>query len=79
VTLYVDYSLLRSDAAPCGTAYLALRRAGHRPDVIYRAGPGPACATTAEPPPVLVTDDREVIYPLWRILAWANGKTESAA
>jgi hypothetical protein len=76
--LYVDYSLLRSDAAPCGTAYLALRQAGHGPDLVYKAGPGSGCAGTGASPPVLLTDDGEVIYPLSRILAWVEGKTENA-
>ena len=89
--LYVCYGTFvtapRPGGHPCGNAYVALRQAGHDPEVIKSYGLAPLPdglfnrtrgrqevkrLTGSTMVPVLVTDDGEVIQESERIIDWAE-------
>jgi hypothetical protein len=75
MTLYIDYSALQSNAGRCALAYAALRLTGRALEVVYTntAIPAVRAAYGQElEPPVLVTDDGQVIHSLPEILSWAR-------
>jgi hypothetical protein len=94
--LYVCYGTFtttpRPGGHPCGTAYHALKDAGHDPEVIRSYGlavlPGIFNQTPGRKEakkltgkftvPVLVTDDGEVVNPSGRIVEWAEAHPASA-
>jgi len=89
--LYVCYGFMkdirttgRPGGHPCGNAHVALKEAGHAPEVIPVHGLGvPGLnrlgrrdevekVSGQRVVPVLVTDDGEVVYDSKRIVAWAQ-------
>lgn len=74
---------------PCREALLALRKAGHEPEVVkaYGFGPLPDLTTGRKEVkrltgqswvPALVTDDGEAIHDSKRIIAWAEANPAAA-
>ena len=96
--LYVCYGFLkdvrttgRPGGHPCGNAHVALKEAGHRPEVIAVHGLGvPGLdrlgrrdeveeVSGQRVVPVLVTDDGEVVRESKQIVAWAQAHPAGAA
>jgi hypothetical protein len=76
VILYVDYSALCSNAGPSAAAYSTLRLAGHHPDIVFGSRRLKDIAAAANRPnirpPVLVTDDDEILASLPEIIEFAR-------
>jgi len=95
--LYVCYgtftSTPRPGGHPCGNAHVALKEAGHHPEVIksYGFAPLPAVFNKTKrrtevkeltgnfQVPVLVTDDGQVVRESQKIVEWAKAHPAAAA